>query len=151
MAARRDGVRRTAGGRVAPKNGTRWCSRAKRNATYARDSYTCLVCGADLLNGINPKTGLRYTPSDITLDHLEPRLGGKVKRCADGRSINDPTNLITCCRSCNCSRKDRPWREFCPGGAIARIEAQVKVPLNMALAQALLANQAALVADVETR
>jgi 5-methylcytosine-specific restriction endonuclease McrA len=61
-----------------------------RLAIYLRDRFTCLLCLRDLHDA---------APSDITLDH--------VKTQADGGS-NAPGNLYTCCRSCNCSRQDKP-------------------------------------------
>lgn len=60
----------------------------------------------------NDMTGnkkLRYTlskdgePTDITLDHVTCH--------ADGGS-NGADNLITACRSCNCSRQDKPLSRF---------------------------------------
>jgi len=42
-------------------------------------------------------------PADITLDHVTPH--------ADGGS-NEPGNLVTACRSCNCSRQDKPLARF---------------------------------------
>lgn len=131
------------------RKASRWCQKVKRVALVAvRDHFQCLYCGADLSDA---------APFDVTLDHLEPRLlddAGKprVKRCADGRPINDPSNLVTACRACNCSRGTRPWREFAPGGSQSRIERQTRLPLNYELARALITDQlAALVADVEVR
>jgi 5-methylcytosine-specific restriction endonuclease McrA len=40
----------------------------------------------------------------VTLDHLVPK--------ADGGS-NAPSNLVTACRACNCSRQDKPIGKFC--------------------------------------
>ncbi len=111
-----------------------WIRREKRLALYLRDEFTCLYCGRNL------KTA---APADITLDHLLPRHFG---------GTNDPTNLVTACRSCNCSRQDRPWVDFAPGGARERIEQRRQEPLNLTLAKALISGeQARLVADVETR
>lgn len=133
---------------VARRKNSRWCQRRKRVGIYLRDGFTCLYCGTDLRDA---------APATLTLDHLEPRLlddAGKprVRRCADGRPINDATNLVTACRPCNCSRGAKPWREFAPGGAILRIERAVAQPINHALARALCDGSIdALVADVETR
>lgn len=127
---------------------TRWCQKDKRTALYIRDQFTCLYCGVDLRDA---------DPQDITLDHLEPRMLGedgrpRVKVTADGRPINDASNLVTACRACNCSRGCRPWREFAPGGAQIRIVAQVARPVNYALARALISGSIdRLTADVETR
>lgn len=66
-----------------------------RLAIYLRDSFRCVYCCRDLHGA---------APMDITLDH--------VKANADGGS-NSPTNLVTACRSCNCSRQDKPLAKFC--------------------------------------
>lgn len=85
----------------AAKNGSRnvykgVCVRKDlRLAIYLRDSFRCVYCCADL-HGAHP--------TDITLDHVAPQ--------ADGGS-NGPDNLVTSCRSCNCSRQDKPLAKFC--------------------------------------
>ena len=56
--------------------------------------FTCLYCLADL-HGAHP--------TDITLDHI---------RCDSDGGENTPDNLVTACRSCNCSRKDSPLGRF---------------------------------------
>ena len=66
-----------------------------RLAVYLRDSFRCVYCCCDLHGA---------APTDITLDHIKPQ--------ADGGS-NSPSNLVTACRSCNCSRQDRPLNRFC--------------------------------------
>lgn len=63
-----------------------------RLAIYLRDRFTCLFCCRDL-HGAHP--------TDLTLDHV---------RSASDDGSNDPSNLYTCCRSCNCSRQDKPLR-----------------------------------------
>ena len=71
------------------------CIRADlRLAIYLRDGFCCIYCCRDL-HGAHP--------TDITLDHLRPDSKG---------GSNDPANLITACRSCNCSRKDMPLSRF---------------------------------------
>jgi 5-methylcytosine-specific restriction endonuclease McrA len=65
-----------------------------RLAIYLRDSFRCVYCCADLHGA---------APMDITLDHVVAQ--------ADGGS-NRPDNLVTACRSCNCSRQDRPLARF---------------------------------------
>lgn len=65
-----------------------------RLAIYLRDRFACLYCLRDLHDA---------APSDITLDHVEC--------CCDGGS-NEPANLITACRGCNCSRQDKPLNRF---------------------------------------
>lgn len=65
-----------------------------RLAIYLRDSFRCVYCCADM-HGAHPQ--------DITLDHIVPD--------SDGGS-NEPSNLVTACRSCNCSRQDKPLSKF---------------------------------------
>ena len=68
-----------------------WIRDEKRLAIYFRDNCSCVYCGES---------------SNLTLDHLKPRSRG---------GTNDPRNLVTCCYSCNSSRKDRPltvWLRF---------------------------------------
>ena len=65
-----------------------------RLAIYLRDRFTCLYCLRDLHDA---------HPTDITLDHLIPDSKG---------GSNDPANLITACRSCNCARQDKPLARF---------------------------------------
>jgi 5-methylcytosine-specific restriction endonuclease McrA len=71
-----------------------WIRAEKRLAIYLRDSFRCVYCCRDLHGA---------APSDITLDH--------VKAKADGGS-NEATNLVTACRTCNCSRQDKPLTRF---------------------------------------
>jgi len=65
-----------------------------RLAIYLRDSFRCVYCCGDLHGA---------APSDITLDHIKP--------ASDGGD-NSPANLVTACRSCNCSRQDKPLARF---------------------------------------
>ena len=65
-----------------------------RLAIYLRDSFRCVYCCEDLHGA---------APSDITLDHVHAH--------ADGGG-NEPGNLVTSCRSCNCSRQDKPLAKF---------------------------------------
>jgi hypothetical protein len=107
-----------------------WCRPKKRLAIYLRDSFTCLYCGRDMHNAPS---------SQISLDHLEPRVNGKN---------NDPTNLVTACHPCNSARRDTDWREFLAqmhGGSSmwreAYIESQSRMPPNYNLAADLLNQQ----------
>lgn len=72
-----------------------WIRAEKRLAINLRDSFRCVYCCRDL-HGADPR--------DVTLDHLVPK--------ADG-GTNHETNLVTACRSCNCSRQDTPLNRFC--------------------------------------
>jgi 5-methylcytosine-specific restriction endonuclease McrA len=71
-----------------------WCRPDLRLAIYLRDSFRCLYCCKDLHNA---------DPRDITLDHLVPKVDG---------GSNEPKNLVTACRTCNCARRDRSLAQF---------------------------------------
>lgn len=71
-----------------------WIRPDKRLAIYLRDRFTCLYCCRDL-HGADP--------ADITLDHI---------RCQADGGTNHESNLVTCCRECNCSRQDKPLARF---------------------------------------
>jgi len=71
-----------------------WIRTDARLAIYLRDRFTCLYCCSDLHGA---------EPTDITLDHLV------VKSAGGG---NEPSNLVTACRACNCSRQDKPLARF---------------------------------------
>ena len=71
-----------------------WIRPEKRLAIYLRDRMQCVYCLRDLHDA---------DPRDITLDHLTAK--------SDGGS-NDATNLVTACRTCNCSRQDKPLAVF---------------------------------------
>ena len=98
-----------------------WITKEKRLAIYLRDAFACGYCGTDLRQA---------DPAAVTLDHLVPR-------CKGGG--NDPTNLITSCRPCNCVAKHmKTWTDFAPGGAVKRIEYLRNQPLNTELTKALI-------------
>ena len=102
-----------------------WIRPDARLAVYLRDGFRCLYCLADL-HGADPR--------DITLDHVTPK--------ADGGS-NKPENLVTACRSCNCSRQDAPLSRF--AGPEARKHIRRNLKRSMAqfrkLAKALIAGE----------
>ena len=66
--------------------------REKRLAIYLRDGLACAYCGDSVENG-----------AELSLDHLKPHSQG---------GSNDASNLVTACRRCNCSRGDRPVKDF---------------------------------------
>lgn len=70
------------------------CRPDLRLAIYLRDSFRCAYCCCDL-HGAHP--------TDITLDH--------VVADSDG-GTNEPSNLVTACRKCNCARQDKPLNRF---------------------------------------
>lgn len=75
-----------------------------RLALYLRDRFACAYCGRDLHGA---------APDQITLDHIRPASQG---------GDNDPANVVTACRSCNCGRQDKPWRSYATQGAVERIQ-----------------------------
>jgi hypothetical protein len=66
----------------------------KRLAIFLRDEFTCAYCGKDLHD---------VPSTQITLDHVNPYSKSKS---------NDPSNLVTTCRSCNSARQDKPLHKF---------------------------------------
>jgi hypothetical protein len=97
------------------------CVRAeKRLAIYLRDSFMCQYCGKDLH---------REKPFNVTLDHLRPQVKS---------GNNEPKNLVTACRACNCGRQDKPWRKYATSGAIQRIQRTVKRVLPRDLAKSII-------------
>jgi 5-methylcytosine-specific restriction endonuclease McrA len=69
-----------------------WINKEKRLAIYRRDNYTCGYCGR------------KYSQDRLTLDHVKPRaLGGS----------NKPSNLVTCCDTCNNVKRDRTLGQYC--------------------------------------
>jgi 5-methylcytosine-specific restriction endonuclease McrA len=103
------------------KNGSKWIRPERRLAIYLRDGFACVYCGRDLRDA---------DPREVTLDHLRPRIMG---------GDNASTNLVTACLSCNSSRGMRPWRTFAPGGAVERIQRQIRRRVNLKLAKSILA------------
>ena len=113
-----------------------WIRSDKRLAIYLRDRFTCLLCLADLHDA---------DPSDITLDHATCR--------SDGGG-NDEGNVYTTCRSCNCSRQDKPLSRVAGKETLAHIRRNMKRDLApyRKLAKAILSGEIdRSAADVETR
>ena len=74
-------------------NGSKWITKKRRWAIYQRDDYKCVYCGASIDESDQP----------FTLDHLTPQeLGG----------TNASKNLVTCCKTCNCSKGSKSIRSF---------------------------------------
>lgn len=71
-----------------------WIRKTTRLAVYLRDGFRCVYCCKDL-HGAHPM--------DVTLDHI---------RCQSDGGTHAVTNLVTSCRSCNCSRQDTPIGRF---------------------------------------
>ena len=131
--AARKNPNRGANAKRTNNQGSKWISKAARLAIYLRDGFACCYCGKDLREAQCNKAG----NCDITLDHLDPR---SSELCPTAR--RNPKRLVTACRKCNSTRQDQPWRQYATGGAIARIERQVRKPLNLTLARALLKGEA---------
>jgi 5-methylcytosine-specific restriction endonuclease McrA len=102
-----------------------WCRPDLRLAIYLRDSFRCLYCCKDLHSA---------DPRDITLDHLTPKVDG---------GSNDPSNLITACRSCNCSRQDKSLKQFAGPETVKDIRrhAARKITRYRKLAKALISGE----------
>ena len=62
--------------------GRNWITQKRRNQIYKRDNHKCQYCGAT---------------KRLTLDHI------------DNTRNNAASNLLTCCHSCNSSKKSLPW------------------------------------------
>lgn len=104
--------------------GSKWIRPAKRLAIYIRDGFHCAYCGRDLKNA---------SACEIGLDHLV---------CSSDGGSNSETNLVTACRSCNSSRGTKAWADYATGGAVERILVLVRLPLNIELAKAIIADGA---------
>jgi hypothetical protein len=109
-----------------------WIKPPRRLAIYIRDLLKCLYCDRDL----------RGQPAaQWTLDHLL----GKAEYAALPISaqmliggINVSRNLVTSCRSCNSSRRHRPFVDFANEIALSRIMATIVLPVDVKLAHAIL-------------
>lgn len=84
----------------------------KRLAIYLRDNFRCVYCVTDLRS---------VHPNDITLDHIVPAIDG---------GTHAETNLITACRSCNCSRQDTPVTRFASPEALKQIRRNTRRSLT---------------------
>lgn len=65
-------------------------------AIKARDGHACVYCGAT-----EATSGAK-----LHLDHLTPRAAG---------GLDVASNLVVCCRSCNCRRHDVRLSVWCAG------------------------------------
>lgn len=61
-----------------------------RLRVFERDGGCCHYCG-------------ETDPNVLTIDHRVPLARG---------GEDAESNLVTCCRRCNCSKRDRPYEEF---------------------------------------
>ena len=102
-----------------------WIRADKRLAIYLRDGFACIYCLTDLHDA---------DPTDVTLDHL---------RCQSDGGSNHENNLVTCCRHCNCSRRDQPLARFAGKETRAHIRRNTRRSLKKyrVLAKALIAGE----------
>ena len=75
----------------------KWISDAGRAAIYARDEYTCQLCGKKCIQDEN-----RVHADHITIDHIVPYSKG---------GAHTADNLRVACRSCNVKRGNRTENE----------------------------------------
>lgn len=81
-------------------HGSKWIRPEKRKAIYARDNNCCVYCGCDLTGQV------------ATLDHVVARENG---------GTNDPSNLVTSCMHCNCSKQDQRVSRFIDAAGLKRV------------------------------
>lgn len=102
-----------------------WIRSDLRLAIYLRDEFHCVYCGKNL-HGVDP--------FDITLDHIKPfSMGGS----------NNPSNLITACRYCNCARGAKLLSTFddeCTRKSVLRQSAR-KIDRYRKLAKSIIAER----------
>ncbi len=72
--------------------GMHWIAPTTRWAHYNRDGFACVYCGRTVEQGAR-----------LSLDHLRPYSHG---------GSNKPSNIVTCCGTCNSSRGNRSWGSF---------------------------------------
>ena len=66
-------------------------ARATRREVFRRDQFACQYCGE------------RFSPGELTIDHLVP---------LDRGGLDEITNYVTCCGSCNQKKANLPLQEF---------------------------------------
>lgn len=90
-----------ANGHSPRSGGGGWIEPKRRHEIYARDNWTCYLCG-DVLSVGTPVN----EPKALTLDHIHPRSKG---------GSHASVNLKTCCRECN-NRKADSLQDGVKGG-----------------------------------
>jgi DNA-directed RNA polymerase subunit RPC12/RpoP len=90
--------------------GSSWLRPTTRLAIYLRDGCQCAYCGAGIEDTYTTAKG-KTKRVQLSADHILPVATAR----AAGITIDeqDPTNLITACRSCNSRRQDKPVTEWC--------------------------------------
>lgn len=71
----------------------------RRERIFRRDRYRCVYCGVEA------------TASELTLDHVEPRMRG---------GDHSEGNLVTCCRVCNAAKAGEAAWSYLSRNAEAR-------------------------------
>lgn len=95
---------------------SKWITPMLRLAIYHRDGFRCVYCRKPRLKN--------YSGENLSLDHVVPRSAG---------GTDDPTNLVTCCRSCNSSRQRRPHG----ANVMRRLQRHLDKPLNLEVGKVL--------------
>lgn len=90
------GTQRYCSQRCWPIRDSHWITDDGRLKLYERDGYTCYICGLK----VSMKDEDYRTSGYATLDHVIPWSKG---------GANDPSNLRTCCWSCNSRKRDKTY------------------------------------------
>ncbi len=84
--------------------GSKWITRKRRHAIYARDCWRCVWCQVGVWAHATAPANEPVTPNHMaTLDHVIPRVEGA------GRETH---NLVTACMRCNRERGDKSAADF---------------------------------------
>lgn len=76
------------------KTGGKWIEQGLRLAIYIRDDFTCIYC---------------HSSENLSLDHILPY---------SEFGSDDPSNLVTCCMTCNSKRGNKRVSDFAPGAVV---------------------------------
>jgi 5-methylcytosine-specific restriction endonuclease McrA len=118
-------ARRAAQRRGQERPSGQWIRSDLRLAIYLRDGLRCVYCGCDLHGA---------APQSVTLDHVHPYSAG---------GENDPANLVTACRHCNCSRGARSLASYADEHTRRAVRRQTarSITKYRALARAIIAGE----------
>lgn len=86
---------------------------AKNQRIMARDNYTCVYCGCDLLASLDALI-------NSSIDHVVPRAAG---------GTHDTTNLVACCSACNRLKTNVPALTVGEGQVIVTRHRAILIPL----------------------
>ena len=101
----------TPGASHEPKSSA-WIRPGRRRAIYLRDGLACVYCEAS--QAVTPDL-------ELTLDHI-------VARSAGGG--HNSTNLVTCCKTCNSSRKGLDLKVWIGAERAKKIRKRARRPLE---------------------